>query len=77
MGRAWKGWLGVAALMAALVVAWHERRNLAARTGCAMARWVDAPARAAGGGGGARGPFGHVFIVVEENANYSDVIGDS
>jgi len=24
-----------------------------------------------------RGPFGHVFIVVEENANYSDVIGDS
>ena len=24
-----------------------------------------------------RGPFGHVFIVVEENANYRDVIGDS
>jgi acid phosphatase len=23
------------------------------------------------------GPFGHVFIIVEENANYSDVIGDS
>lgn len=42
-----------------------------------MARWVDGPARAAGGGGGARGPFGHVFIIVEENANYADVIGDS
>jgi hypothetical protein len=23
------------------------------------------------------GPFGHVFIIVEENANYTDVIGDS
>jgi len=29
------------------------------------------------GGGRAHGPFGHVFIIVEENANYSDVIGDS
>ena len=26
---------------------------------------------------GVSGPFGHVFILVEENANYSDVIGDS
>jgi len=32
---------------------------------------------AAATGRGPRGPFGHVFIVVEENANYSDVIGDS
>ncbi len=29
------------------------------------------------GGGRAHRPFGHVFIIVEENANYSDVIGDS
>jgi hypothetical protein len=28
-------------------------------------------------GGSSAGPFGHVFIVVEENANYGDVIGDT
>ena len=72
----WNRRLG-AALLAALLVASCEKRNRAARAGCARAGGGGARAGAGGGGSGVRGSFGHVFIVVEENANYADVIGDS
>ena len=61
-------WLG-ALLVVALATAACESRTVT-------------PARAAGHAAPAAAPvplpsFGHVFIIVEENANYTDVIGDT
>ena len=65
-------WRLGAALLSALVVAACG----AARDSCVVGGGGTAGA-AAGRGPGARGPFGHVFILVEENADYNAVIGDS
>src|SRR2546425_5960773 len=71
-----------AAVLAALIGASCDRRNSAARDGCVIgAVGASGAATAASAAGAerrsARGPFGHVFIVAVENANYGDVIGDS
>jgi phospholipase C len=58
-----------AALLAVLLLAACEKPHAAAR---ARAPVTVHPERSS-----VRGPFGHVFILVEENANYSDVIGDT
>jgi hypothetical protein len=65
MGRRWRRLLG-GALVTALAAVSCERRTV-----------PPAGTVARGGVPGVSGPFGHVFILVEENANYSDVIGDS
>jgi phosphatidylinositol-3-phosphatase len=65
MGPAWRRLLGGALVTALTTVSCEQRTVLPA--GTVAGRGVP----------GVSGPFGHVFILVEENANYSDVIGDS
>ena len=64
MGSRWQRRLG-GALVTALAVASCEKRPVPPTGTVARATH------------GVSGPFGHVFIVVEENANYRDVISDS